>query len=158
MGGDDVALGCDFRSANITINENLNTDAGYEGCALFQDDDPNLGAIRGGMRTRGQTVTFEAICVLTPGLVTDFDPVEKMIAGAIISAELKYVGGAINVTHDFEATFNLNKAVIATAELVDVDDGIQGIRITTEPLAVGNVMPLTLLVKSDVPNFNAYVG
>ena len=158
MGGTDVELGCDFRSTNITINEELLADAGYEGCALFQDDDPNKGAIRGSMRTKGQTVTFETIAVLSPGLVTDFDPVEKMIAGAVISAELKYIGGVINESHDFEATFTLNKAVIATAELVEVDGGTQGIKITTEPLAVGNIMPLTLLIKSDVPNFNAYVG
>lgn len=158
FGGADVELGCDFRDTTITINQNLNTEAGYEGCALFQDDDPDKGAIRGKMTTKGQTVTWESTMVLSPALVTDFDPVEKMIEGAAISAKLKFIGAAITVDHDFEATFTLNKAVIDEVELVQVDGGTQGIRIKTKPLAVSNTMPLTLLLKTDVANFNTYVG
>lgn len=158
MGGSDLALGCDFRDTVITINQNLNTDAGYEGCGRFQDDDPELGAIRGSMKTKGQTVVWESTMVLSPDLVANFDPVEKMIAGAVISAEQKYTGGEITTGHNFEATFTLNKAVIAETELVQVDGGTQGIRIKTLPMAVGNTLPLTLLLKSDVPNFNSYVG
>lgn len=158
LGGSNVLPGCDFRDVIITINENLNAAAGYNGCALFQDGNPDRGAIRGLMRSTGQTVEWSATLVLTPDIVNNFDPVGKLYSGAPFSASVKHSGGLIVTGHNHEATFTLNKATVASAELIDIDGGTQGLRIVAEPLAVGSVMPLVLTLKTNVANFNTLIG
>lgn len=156
--GSTVLPGCDFRDAVITINENLNAAAGYNGCALFQDGNADRGAIRGSMRSTGQTVEWSATLVLTPDIVNNFDPVGKLYSGAVFSSQFYFAGAQIVVGHFHEATFTLNKAVVASAELIELDGGTQGLRIVAEPLAVGGTMPLTLAMRSNVADFNTYVG
>lgn len=158
LGGTDVLPGCDLRDTVIRINENLNLEAGYNGCALFQDDNPDMGAIRGSCRSKGQTVEFETTMVLTPDIVTNFDPVAKLYSGASISMKIVFTGALITGAYYHTATFTLNKAVLSNVELIDIDDGTQGIRLVTEPMAVNDTMPLSLAIQTDVADFNTYVG
>lgn len=155
--GTPLSINCDFRGVNIVIDENLDTEGGYW-CGKFQDNDKNQGMIRGSCPTKGQKVQFDFTMVLTPALKNDFALISKLKKGTPFSGKLKYIGSPIVGIHNHEATFSLTKALIAEADFVPLDGGIQGVKITTTPMAIGNVMPLSLLLKTAVPNFNTYIG
>lgn len=155
LAGSNTLPGCGVRDTIIKINENLNTD-NYN-CPLFQDGNPDRGAIRGEMLSGGQTIEFSTTMLLTPSIATDFDPLAKLYSGASVSVKIKFTGALITGIYFHEATFTLNKGVIASMELVDYD-GIQGVRLVFEPLAVSDIMPLSLVIQTDVANFNTYVG
>ncbi|MDQ3747968.1 MAG: hypothetical protein M3367_02970 [Acidobacteriota bacterium] len=157
-GGTAIATTCLVRGFTATINENLNVDGAYAGCGLFQDGNPNLGAIAGSLDSTGQTVSVEFTMVADSATLQAFSVNARLKAGTQFSAKMIYTGGLITGTHYHKATFGLSKAVISSAEWVSLEGGVQGIRIVTEPLAAGNLMPFTLNLITDVADFATYIG
>ncbi|HXG84089.1 MAG TPA: hypothetical protein VNI84_08685 [Pyrinomonadaceae bacterium] len=156
--GTAILTNCLSRGVTNTINENLNTDGGYAGCALFQDGDPRKGAIAGSLDSTGQTVAYEITLVADSDILQGFKVNQRLKAGTEFSMKTAYTGPVISGAETHKATFGLSRAVIASAEWVDLEGGTQGIRIVTEPLANGNFSPFDLELISNVADFNTYVG
>lgn len=156
--GTPIATNCLVRGIVQTINNNLNSDGGYAGCALFQDGDPTKGAIAGSLDSTGQTVALEITIVADSDVLQGFNVHERLKAGTQFSLKNVYTGPIISGAETHKATFGLSKAVIASAEWVELEGGTQGIRIVTEPLATGNTTPFSLELITNVADFNTYVG
>jgi len=160
-GGTDYALGCDFYDFKATITENLNLDIGYQ-CAKFQtENDPNTGQIRGQMPVTEQAAAVEFSASLTPELkaAADFKALQK--SGAALSADWTFAGGVFanvaSVDYSRYAKFSLNKFTIGGLSYPTINS-VRGIAITTQPEAIGAVMPLELEIVSPVPTFATFVG
>lgn len=158
FGGTPIATNCIIREFTATINENLNVEGGYAGCALFQDDNPLLGAVAGSLDSTGQTVTYDILLIADSAVLQSFPVHPRLKAGTEFSLKQVYTGSVISGAETHKAEFKLSRAVIASVEWVAVDGGSQGIRIVTEPLAVGNAMPFSLELTTNVASFATYVG
>ena len=149
LGGSAFTLGCDFRDLEVSINNNLAADDGYQGCAKFQDDaDPESGAVRGKLEIGTPSVQLSFTMIQNDG----YDAYDKMQKMASISASFKYEGKVIESNNKHFAEFLLNHGNISDIDHTPVE-GKNGLRITTEPLALGQVMPISLLVQNDVSSY-----
>lgn len=160
--GTAYALACDFYDFKATITENLNLDIGYTGCAKFQTEgNPATGIIRGSLPVTEQTAGVEFSARLTPELkaAADFKALQK--SGAALSADWTFLGevfaNVASVDYNRKATFSLNKFTIGNLTYPTIDS-VRGIAITTQPEAIGSVMPLELEIISHVPTFATFVG
>lgn len=158
FGGTPIPTVCLIRDVSLTINENINVDAGYEGCGLFQDDDPTKGAVAGELISEGQTVDFEFTIVADSDIIQDMTLHERIKTGLEFSLDWTFTGSIIAGTTPHSAVFKLNRAVISSHEWVAIEGGQQGIRIQCQPLASGNIMPLTLELTTDVADFATYIA
>ncbi len=150
LGGTVFNVNCAFRDFECSINPNLNKDAGYLGCGLYQTaGDSESGAIRGKCEIGDWTVQFNFTMIAED----DYDPFPKLQTMQSISAQLDYEGKVITGVIKHKASWILN-----AANIVDIDhapvDGKNAWRITTEPLALGQVMPLKLVLINDVESYN----
>jgi hypothetical protein len=149
LAGSVYTVSCNFRDFEFSINNNLKKDAGYLGCGLYQTSgDSESGAIRGKNETGDQQVQFNFTILMDDA----YDAYAKMQAMQSISAQLEFEGSLISGAYKHKATFLLN-----AAKIVDIDhsptDGDNAIRITTEPLAIGQVMPVSLVVVNNVESY-----
>lgn len=149
LGGTVFNVNCDFRDFEFSINNNLLLDAGYLGCAKYQNQsDPESGAVRGKCEIGDPTVQFNFTMIMNDA----YDAYDKMKTMQSISAQLDYVGSVISGSDTHKASFILNHA-----NIVDIDhspvDGENALRITTEPLALGQIMPVSLVVVNDVASY-----
>jgi len=157
-GGTASAMGCDFRDVSIKIDEGLNTEVGYNGCGKFQDQtNPNSGAVRGQMPVTKQMASVEFTVLFSPEVLANFNPEDKLDVGTEFSTSFVYTGPLFDETNNHKATFDINRAVIETLSFPIVD-GVRAVRVTTKLLAVGDTMPLSLTLDTNVANFNSYVG
>jgi len=157
--GAPIDTECIVRGFNLTVNNNLNVEGGYAGCGLFQDGDSTKGAIAGSLDSNGQTVSFELTIVADSDVMQDFDLTNRIKTGAPFSLKMAYQGPNIGATATpFLAEFKLNKATITDYEWVGLEGGTQGLRLVTAPLAVGNLLPLSLELTSNVESFASYIA
>lgn len=152
LGGTVYNVNCDFRDFDFSINWNLQGDAGYLGCGLYQTaGDSESGAIRGKCEVGDPTVQFNFTMLDNDG----YDGQGKLQSMASISAQLDYTGSVIaGSTDKHKASFILNAANIVSIEHVIIDMQ-NGWRVTTEPLAIGQVMPVSLVVVNNVESYTA---
>ena len=157
-GGTAYQTDCAFRDMMIKITEGLNENIGYDGCGKYQDqNDPNSGSVRGQMPVGKQKAEVEYTLLLTPEVVANFNPEDKLIKGTEFSMEFIYLGTLIDATYNHKATFSVNKAIIKDVDFTMVDN-VRAVKITTELLSVGDTMPVDLEIVSGIANFNNYVG
>ncbi|HRH40389.1 MAG TPA: hypothetical protein PKY82_02005 [Pyrinomonadaceae bacterium] len=151
LGGTVFNVNCAFRNLQLSINPNLQKEAGYLGCGLFQTaGDSESGAIRGKCEIGDWMVQFNFTVIADDA----YDPFPKLKTMQSISAQLDYEGATIpTTTTKHKASFILNAANIVSIEHTIVD-GKNGWRITTEPLAIGQVMPFKLVVINDVESYS----
>jgi len=156
--GSNYNTGCDFYDFKATIQENLNLDIGYSGCAKFQDDnDAGSAQIRGDLPVTEQMVELEFTMKLTPELRQNFDFEALREAGTEISGRWLFTGPEIVTGFNYAANFTLNSFRIGSIEYPTID-GVRGIRIVTQPQAISSVMPFELELTTPVPDFAAFVG
>lgn len=149
LGGTPFAVSCAFRDFEFVLNNNLLVDAGYLGCGKFQTaGDPDSGAIRGKCEIGEPTVQFNFTIIDDDA----YDARAKLQDLLSISASLKYEGAIIETTNKHYADFQLLNAKITDIDPTEVD-GENALRITTEPLALGQVMPVQLIVQNDVSSY-----
>lgn len=149
LGGTVFNVQCGFRNFQLVINPNLKKDSGYLGCGLFQTaGDPESGAVRGKCEIGDWTVQFNFTALFNDS----YDPIPKMKTMETISGRLDYVGKPIVDAIAHKASFILNAANIADIEHAP-QDGDNAWRITTEPLALGQVMPVSIEVINDVESY-----
>jgi len=149
LGGSVYNVNCNFRDFEFSINNNLKKDAGYLGCGLYQTaGNSESGAIRGKNEIGDQQVQFNFTILMDDV----YDAYTKMQTMATISAQLDFEGAVIATTYKHKASFKLNAANIVDVEHVSVD-GDNGLRITTEPLAIGQIMPVSIVVVNNVEDY-----
>ncbi|MCY7374752.1 MAG: hypothetical protein LH472_02115, partial [Pyrinomonadaceae bacterium] len=153
--GTAVTTECLIKDFSLTINENVTLN--YD-CILFQDGNKALGQIAGDAQSSGQTVSLEFTMIADSDVLTAFAVNTRLKAGTEFSMINSFTGPIISGINAHQADFRLSRAAIASVEWTDVEGGGQGLRVTTEPLAVGNSMPLSLWLTTNVANFNTYVG
>jgi hypothetical protein len=156
--GTAYAAGCDFHSFTATITENLNLDIGYS-CAKFQTEgNPKTGQIRGSLPVTEQTAAVEFQAMMTPELKAGMNFESLRDAGTAVSAKWDFLGPIIGVTiYNEKATFSLNKFTVGGISYPTINS-VRGIQITTQPEAIGAVMPLELEIVSPVADFSTFVG
>ncbi|HUF02783.1 MAG TPA: hypothetical protein VMM38_01265 [Aridibacter sp.] len=149
LGGTVHEVNCDFRDFEFSIAWNLLAEAGYLGCGLFQvAGDSESGAIRGKCEIGDPTASFN-FTIIDNDAYNAYDKLQTM---ASISASLKYEGSVIEGANKHFADFRLLHANIADIDHTEVD-GENALRMTTEPLALGQVMPVELVVQNDVSSY-----
>lgn len=156
--GTTYALGCDFYNFQATITENLNLDIGYAGCSQFQTaNDPSTAQIRGSMPITEQAAAVEFSAKITPELkaAADFETLRD--AGTFLSADWTFLGKLISGANYQQAKFSLNSFTIGGLSYPTIDS-VRGIQITTQPQAIGSIMPLELEIISPVATFATFVG
>jgi hypothetical protein len=158
FGGTPIATVCLTRGFGIDLNENLQVDAGYEGCALFQDGDPELGAIAGSMPSGGQTVTATLNLVADSAIVQALEPLKKAKSSDEFSVTIDFEGPEISGGHNHDLLFKMNKVAIDSLGDPTVTGGQQGVALGLKLLASGNVMPLTAELTTNVASFATYIA
>ncbi len=149
LGGVAHEVLCDFRDFEFSISWNLLAEAGYLGCGIFQEtDNSESGAVRGKLEIGDPNVQFNFTILNND----DYDADALLQTMASISASLKYEGSIIESTNRHSAEFKLLHANIVDIDHTEVD-GENAVRITTEPLALGQVMPVELVVQNDVESY-----
>lgn len=150
LGGVVHNVNCDFRDFEFSINNNLLKDAGYLGCGLFQTaGNSESGAIRGKCEVGDQVVQFNFTILMNDA----YDAYAKLQTMQSISAQLDFEGATIPTTATkHKASFILNAANIVEIDHTSVD-GENALRITTEPLALGQVMPVKIEVTNNVESY-----
>lgn len=149
LGGTSFDLNCSFRALDFSINQGLLKQAGYDGCGLLQTPtDPESAFIKGSCEIGDQSVGFNFTMLMDD----DYDPQDKLQEMASISAELKYTGKTITGVHKHYALFKLLAGNISGAEPTSID-GKNGWRITTEPLAQGQILPVELEIVNNVKSY-----
>lgn len=151
LGGSVHNFNCNFRDFQATINWNLLVEAGYLGCGLYQTTgNSESGAIRGKCEVGDPTVQFNFTVVEEDGYVDDLYAFLQSMSS--ISARLDYEGSIITGSVKHKASWILNAANIVDIEHAP-QDGENGFRITTEPLALGQDMPFTLELINNVSSY-----
>lgn len=151
LGGSVHAFNCNFRDFNFSVNWNLLLEAGYLGCAQYQDAaNPESGSVRGACKVGDPTVQFNFTALMEDGYdATLFNMLKTMQS---VSAQLDYEGSVITGIVKHKASFILNAANIISVEHTAVD-GENALRITTEPLALGQIMPVSLELINNVSSY-----
>lgn len=149
LAGSVYNVSCNFRDFEFSVNNNTKKDAGYLGCGLYQTSgNSESGAIRGKNEIGDQAVQFNFTILMDDA----YDAYPKMQAMQSISAQLDFEGSTISGLHKHKASFILN-----SAKIIDIDhsgsDGDNAIRITTEPLAIGQIMPVSIVVVNNVESY-----
>lgn len=149
--GAPLGVECDFRNFTFTLNNNPNNDAGYNGCAEYQTaNDSESGAIRSNLTVGNQTVTVEYTLLMTGAVAQTFNPYGKAKLQTYFSSALEYIGKQIGVSaFNHSALWRFAKQTV-TAVQIDSIDNLFAYRITPQPLALGLVMPVELIVTNDV--------
>lgn len=154
LGGSAFQVGCAFRDFEVSVNQQLLLEAGYLGCGLFQTaGNSNSGAIRGKAEVGEQAVQFNFTIIDDDA----YDAYEYLQEMKSMSADLKYEGSDIitveETTYKHSALWKL-----IHGNIVDIDpttvDGENALRITTEPLALGQIMPVELVVVNNVASYS----
>lgn len=159
FGGSVIATTCLTRGFEININENLLVDAGYEGCALFQDDDPEKGAIAGSMPSGGQDVTANLNLVADSAIIQALQPLEKAKTSDKFSIQIEFDGPEIGSTgENHNALFKLNNVSLESLSDPAVVGGQQGVALGLKLLDSANALPLTLELQTNVASFATYVA
>lgn len=159
FGGTPITTTCLGRGFSINLNENLNVDAGYEGCAKFQDDDPEKGAIAGAMTSGGQTVEAEVNLVADSAIIQALEPLERAKTSDEFSATIRFEGPEIGVTGEMhDLIFKMNKISIATLGDPAVTGNQQGIALGLKLLDSNGVPPLTAELITNVASFATYIA
>lgn len=161
-GGTTYATNCDFYGLTASINENLNTEIGYTGCAKYQDDtNPNSAAVRGEMPATEQTCGVVFTMKHTPELKNNFNFEVARENGdqtsGLLSADWTFKGDPIDGTYFHQAIISLNAFRVESLSYPTIDS-VRGLEVTTAPQAINNVMPLTLEIITNVADFSTFVA
>lgn len=149
LAGTAFEVACGFRDFEMTVNHNLLLQSGYQGCGIFQTAaDPESGAVRGSCEIGEQQASFSFTMLMDDSYAAQ----AKMQTLESISADLKYTGKTITGAHKHYALFKLLAANI-TEIAHTVVDGKNAWRVTTEPLAQGQTLPLVLEVVNNVESY-----
>jgi hypothetical protein len=154
--GDVLEVLCDFRSFNFSLNNNPLLEQGYLGCGKYQDQaNPESGAIRGSLEIGTQQVTCEYILLMSPDVATTFNPFGKARLQSYFSTELLYQGSQIGAGPEkHQALFRFARQVVSAVAIAPIE-GLAAYRVTAQPLALGQQMPVTLEVINDVASYTA---
>ncbi len=148
---------CDFIEAPISIENTLDTENGYN-CAVFQDPaDPNSAQIRGEMDVVKQNVGVSFLFFETPEIKDQYDYFNAQRLNLAFSADWTYKGSLIGATYNRSATFSLLGARVRKIERTTYQ-GFRAMRVDLLPQAQSNVMPLTLKMVTEVPNFANFIA
>ena len=158
FGGTPIATTCLTRGFGIELNENLNVDAGYEGCAFFQDDDPEKGAVAGSMTSQGQTVSANLNLVADSAIIQALAPLEKAKTSDEFSVTIEFDGPVISGADTHNLIFKMNKVAVESLGDPAVTGGQQGIALGLKLLDSNAIPPLTAELITNVADFATYIA
>lgn len=142
-GGTVQNILCDFRGFNLSHNNNLQSNQGYQGCGKFQvDGDAESGAVRGSLPVGTPTTELTFMALVAKAIAQDFNPFNRLRKQDIFSLQLSWLGSLISGLNYYSLTFKAPK-LTAKDVSIDSDEVNNKFNISAETLAAGSTLPFS---------------